>query len=89
MTELATVQPTEQQFVQPNLGAPVTIGITPVQVPGGAGLVALQVHTLYGALVFGLPAKLAIDVGKKITAAGRASLTGLTIVGDVGDAGAE
>lgn len=86
MTDLSALaaQPQQQQVVMPNILAPVSIGTEPVQVPGGAGHVAITVYHQHGAFVFGVPARDAIEFGKRVLAAGRAALTGLTIVGDVG-----
>ncbi len=66
------------------VGVPYAVDVQPVRVPGGAGMVVVQVANIHGAFVFALPAKDAIEFGKRTMGAGRASLTGLTIVGNVG-----
>ncbi len=55
------------------------VAVEPVQVPGGAGFVAVQVFQQHGNFVFGADARGAIDLGKRLMAAGRASLTGLVL----------
>ncbi len=88
MTDLSAMARQAQQRqvampVPPNLNAPSAVAVEPIPTPDG-GHVAMTVFNQHGVFVVGMSGRSAIEIGKKITAAGRAAISGLTVVGDVG-----
>jgi hypothetical protein len=82
--DLSQIQ--QQQVQQPQIPTGVfessQVQVQAINVPGGSGWVGIFVVTSRGLFCFGAPAREAIDLGKQITAQGRAAMTGLQIVGN-------